>query len=106
MLITAWKLDALLVPFLATMYGVTFAPFAFLLYLPVLSLLIYFKKVNVLTLMIAGLFIAMVLLIYPGNALTFNLLGGLVYCVGGVIGGFISYHWFEIFSKEDPVKVS
>lgn len=100
LLMTTLKASSLLMPFLAGIYGVTFAPYAFVTYLPAISLLIYFKKVNVLTLIITGLFIATGLLIYPGNALTSNLLGGLVYCVGGVIGGFISYHWFEIFSKE------
>ncbi|AKE53156.1 hypothetical protein [Kangiella geojedonensis] len=98
---TTWRVDSFLAPFLAAMYGVTFAPYAFVLYLPAISLLIYFKKVNVLSLIMAGLFIAAVLLIYPGNVLTSNLLGILVYGVGGVIGGFISYHWFEIFSKKE-----
>jgi len=98
---TTWRVDSLLAPFLAAMYGVTFAPYAFVLYLPAISLLRYIKKVNVITLMIAGLFIALGLLIYPGNALTSDILGGLVYCVSGIIGGFISYHWFDIFSKEE-----
>lgn len=111
LLATLWNLselsglrDLFIAPFVFVLYSIFLTPYLALPYYLCLFGLIYFKRVNLYTCLLSGFVIGLILWLWF-TALDWWIplieYGYILYPAVGIFGGWITYHWLDIFSKEN-----
>lgn len=111
LLATFWHLsepsdltNLFIVPFVFVLYSIFLTPYLALPYYLCMLGLIYFKFVNFYTCLLLGFVVGLILWLWfsiMDQWIPLIEYGYILYPAVGIFGGWITYHWLDIFSKEN-----